>query len=307
MIKYHLSEDEISNSFTHKWLEDLNNRTIQKLGKTPAKAKDELIVFIKKKNIKTSNPEKLAQLIITLWTRHKLAVDMIESPEFKKERRKLESNINRTKQLIEQINKTKQTCAIPYMLNLDLNISFDYDALTKANQEYIDYLELSLRQYFGRGTCSTGKDKIQELAIFTMFYIGEELLNLKKIGKPSPLFSFIKILLNIHDNSNTGILGEDKLSKYYKNYRAELRVCLETPFVSGKRLNTNYSITTYQDGWLVQIQNGNEKREYFVPCETHEGVVRLLNFIYRRNIPDHKITMGLFDIEILSEIINLTI
>lgn len=113
------------------------------------------------------------------------------------------------------------------MLDLDLNISFDYEGLIKANQEYIEYLELALQQYFGRGTSHISEDKLQELAMHTMFYIGEELLNLKKSGKPSPLYSFIKILLQIHEDSNKAVLGENKISSYYKSYCDELEESLK--------------------------------------------------------------------------------
>lgn len=104
MIKQHLSEDEISNSLTYQWLEDSNKRTIKNLGETPDKTQKVLTAFLKEKNIKTTNPENLAQLIITLWIRYKQAIDMVKYPEYKKERKKLESVIEKAKQLIGQIN-----------------------------------------------------------------------------------------------------------------------------------------------------------------------------------------------------------
>jgi len=306
LIKHHLSEDEILNCFTHKWLEDINSRTIKNLGKTPEKVEAELIAFIKKKNIQTNYPEKLAQFIILLWIRHKQAIDMIKNTEFKEERKRLKNEIKKARKFIERISVTKETCTLPCMLDLDLKIAFDYDGLIKANQEYIEYLELALQQCFRRGTSPISTDNLQELVMYTMFYIGGELLNLKKIGKPSPLFAFIKILLNIQEDSNTATLGEEKISDYYKRYCENIEESLKHPTITGNKLNINYSVTAYQDGWLFQKQNGNETEKYFLPDETSKGVTSLLNFIYKRKIPDHEITRGIFDIEIIYDIINLT-
>lgn len=80
---------------------------------------------------------------------------------------------------------------------------------------------------------------------------------------------------------------------------------LKEPTVTGNKLKTGYSITTYQDGRLCEVQNGGEKRAYFFPDELYKGQARLLNFIYRKKIPDHKISMSIFDIEIISQIIKL--
>lgn len=306
MIRSNLQEDEVLDSFTYKWLEDLNQKTIKKLAQTLSEAKKKLLDFIENEKIKTSNSEKLADLIINIWIRGKQAIDMLKNISYDTDRSALADGITKAKESIAAFRAIQNTCAMMSVLDVDLKTSFDFDSLIKVNEEFITYAEFTLSQSFQRGKSPISIDNIQELTIFTLFYIGEELLQLKNQRKPSPLYQLIKILINIHDGSNGSVLGEEKIYRYYKQYSDMISAALEQKIIESERLGVKYSLIEYQDGLNFKGSDGVKTEEYFLPRKTNERVIKLLKFIYYLKIPDHKITMSIFDYSILTEIIQLT-
>lgn len=182
----------------------------------------------------------------------------------------LENGVTKAKESIGVFNAIQQSCTMMSILDLDLKTNFDFNSLIKANQEFITYAEFTLSQSFQRGKSPISIDKIQELTIFTLFYIGEELLRLKKRGTPSPLYQLIKILINIYDDSNESVLGEEKISTYYKQYSNTISEALGKKIISGERLGVEYLLTEYQDGLLFNASVSSEIKQQFIPRDNNE-------------------------------------
>lgn len=304
IIKQFLSHDEIIDSNTYNRLNELNKQTVAGLEKSVVFAKKDLLLFFRQQQISTPNPKRLADLLIDLWLRSRQALDLVMAPNHSAERKRLNTAIDAATILINQLQELKQSSLMIDLLNLDLKLEIDYDALIQANQEFINHAKLAIRQNFERGKSPLSIDKIKELIIFTLFYVGEELLRLKQSGKPSPLYQLIKIIVNINDSSHGAWLADDKISTYYTKYCEKISNSIHDP-IEGERLGVKYSITPHNNGWVFVAGTDSETIERFIEDDIKAGVISLIKFMYALKIPDHAITMFIFDTKTLLEIIQL--
>lgn len=304
IIKQFLSHDEILDSNTYNRLNELNKQTVAGLEKSVVFAKKDLLLFFRQQQISISNPERLADLLIDLWLRSRQALDLVMAPNHSAERKRLNTAIDAATILINQLQELKQSSLMIDLLNLDLKLEIDYGALIQANQEFINHAKLAIRQNFERGKSPLSIDKIKELIIFTLFYVGEELLRLKQSGKPSPLYQLIKIIVNINDGSPGAWLADDKVSTYYTKYCKTISKSIHGP-IAGERLGVKYSITPHNNGWAFVGGTDSETTERFIEDDIKAGEISLIKFIYALKTPDHAITMFIFDTKTLLEIIQL--
>ena len=294
--------NQIDGTATYDWLKKESKKTIKNLEKTINPARAKLILFLSEQNASILNIEKIADLIVDVWVRGLQIYEMLESINFEYERDLLNKDIENGKKWIKSLERlsSPNNVGMKTIFNLDLKLAPDVEQQIRSTQEKIDYFESILSQSFHRKD-ALDKGQIKKLLLFTMFYIGEEILRMEQAKKPRPLYRFINILYEI--NTGKPFDGNSIYNDHIK-YTNVIKNCLENP-IEGERYDTKYSFTPYKDGWKCIGINQLERTEYFIETKVNFYEVNLLKFIYTMKIPDHILTMYIFDYKSLSEIISI--
>ena|GEM_PF-4622084 len=289
-------------SAIYRWLEIANKNTMKSLGKTIDPARFELISFLSEQETSILNIEKVADLIIKIWVRGLQILDMLKSIDYDKERDLLRNDIENGKKWIKSLERLSSSSHVGMktIFHCDLKLAPDVDREIQIIQKRIDYFESILNQNFDRKS-ALDYSQVKKLLMFTLFYIGEEILGMEQAKKPKPLYRFVKILIEI----NTGEpFDESRIGQDYKKYLNAIKNCSEIS-IQGEKHGVQYSFTPYQDGWKYVGISQVEMIERFIEIEVNFYEVNLLKFIYTMKIPDHILTMFIFDYKLLSEIISL--